>query len=181
MSQSIEENAEISATTGNARVSFIHMWEVTTAESKGRRFYNLYYCKETFQTLRSIGHNPLLFSLLVHFRIQCIWKTWEHAPHNNGQSSPGTLQSGHVISYAFLQIPQDSSSWTFHFQRLTCCQLLILTFILNHTRTPFLNEKVEAGMEHGVLCLKFAKKIYRTSPQNLFKMYDFVWQRDGAG
>jgi hypothetical protein len=83
----------------------------------------------------SIGHCPFEDSVSIHLMRQCIWKTCVQAPQTvhtqrqqlasvvsrpdayarnrdvlRGQSSPGILQSGQVLSNASRQIPQTSSS-----------------------------------------------------------------------
>lgn len=81
-----------------------------------------------FQSCRHIGHSWFTCWELSHFTIQWIWKQWEHSPQTNGQSSPGSLQSGQQPSNAIRQIPQLSSLAT---QRhvATAVQLFTFTFI----------------------------------------------------
>lgn len=77
-----------------------------------------------FHSCRHIGQCCCTCWEFSHFRMQCMWKQWEHWPQTNGQSSPGTLQSGQQPLNAVRQMPQFSSFATQNqvamaFQRFT--------------------------------------------------------------
>lgn len=68
-----------------------------------------YYSARNFQSRRHIGHWGRGLWEFTHFKMQCRWNAWLHAPHIRGQSSPGILQSGQHPSNAIRHIPQASS------------------------------------------------------------------------
>lgn len=82
-----------------------------------------------FHSCRHMGHCCWTCCEFSHFKMQCMWKQWEHWPQTSGQSSPGTLQSGQQPLKGILQMPQFSSLAT-HSQEATPFHWRIFTFIL---------------------------------------------------
>ena len=73
-----------------------------------------FYDSLNFQSWRHIGHKCWACWAFSHFIMQWIWKQWVQAPQTNGQSSPGSLQSGQHPSKATRQIPH----WKVHDYRV---------------------------------------------------------------
>jgi len=79
------------------------------------------YCVSVW-ICQSLRHNGQCarFCVPVHLTMQWRWKGWEHAPHTNGQSSPGYLHSVQQPSKGNLQIAHNSS-FASHVHEATAC------------------------------------------------------------
>lgn len=88
------------------------------------------YCVSVW-ICQSLRHNGQCarFCVPVHLTMQWRWKGWEHAPHTNGQSSPGYLHSVQQPSKGNLQIAHNSS-FASHVHEATACHWRTFTFIL---------------------------------------------------
>lgn len=93
-------------------------------------FETFSYCVSVW-ICQSLRHNGQCarFCVPVHLTMQWRWKGWEHAPHTNGQSSPGYLHSVQQPSKGNLQIAHNSS-FASHVHEATACHWRTFTFIL---------------------------------------------------
>lgn len=69
------------------QIDIVHM----TQEGETCLYHSL-----NFHSCLHIGHCCCTCWEFSHFKMQCMWKQWEHWPHTSGQSSPGTLPETHV-------------------------------------------------------------------------------------
>lgn len=99
--------------------------------------YYILYLLLNFQSCLHIGHCCCGWEW-SHLTIQWMWKQWEQAPHTNGQSSPGNLQSGQQLSKGIRQMPQLSSFAT-HRQVATPVQPWRLKYVLSGILTQNIN------------------------------------------
>ena len=101
------------------------------------------YCVSVW-ICQSLRHNGQCarFCVPVHLTMQWRWKGWEHAPHTNGQSSPGYLHSVQQPSKGNLQIAHNSS-FASHVHEATACHLRCLGWII-----PFLSGR--SNEEHAL-------------------------------